>query len=59
MTTLTNLLVNWNNFKASFAFMGKGMLGIFIVITVLIVGINLLNKATSAIKKKDDSDNQE
>ena len=57
MNVLTNLLLNWENFKASFGYMGKGMLGIFIVITILIVGITLLNKVISYIKKKDDSQN--
>lgn len=58
MNMLTNLLLNWGNFKASFGYMGKGMLGIFIVITILILGISLLNKVISSIKKKDESENE-
>ena len=58
MNMLTNLLLNWENFKASFGYMGKGMLGIFIVITILILGISLLNKVISSIKKKDESENE-
>lgn len=39
-------------FAGSFKFMGLGMLGIFVVTTVLIVSITLLNK----IKDKNNSD---
>ena len=39
----------WDQFAQSFEYMGIGMLGIFIVTTILIVCISLLNK----IKSKD------
>ncbi len=42
------------NFSQALGIMGKGMLGIFIVIGVIILGITLLNKATSPKKKGDE-----
>ena len=48
---------DWKNFGSSFGTMGKGMLGIFIVILILIGGITLLNKLTSP-KKNDDLDEE-
>lgn len=62
MNILLNLLsisVDWNRFAESFTYMAKGMLGIFIVITVLILGITLLNKFTSPKKIKKDKDDDE
>lgn len=53
---LLNLDINWKRFAESFQYMGKGMLGIFIVIAILIVGITLLNKATSPKKKEENSE---
>ena len=53
--SLLNLDINWQRFGQSFEYMGKGMLGIFIVIAILVVGITLLNKATSP-KKNNDSE---
>ncbi len=47
------------NFTQALAIMGKGMLGIFIVIGVIILGITLLNKATSPKKKSDDEHSNE
>ena len=46
-------------FFEALPYMGKGMLGIFIVITILVFGINLLNKLTTAKEKKEDNQSQE
>ena len=61
MNWFFNLLIDFSfeRFLASFEYMGKGMLGIFIVITILVLGINLLNKLTSAKEKKEDNHSQE
>ncbi|MBQ7408348.1 MAG: hypothetical protein IJW13_03655 [Clostridia bacterium] len=62
MNALVNLLVevsiDFGRFASSFKYMGIGMLGIFIVITVLVLGIVALNKLTAPRNKKDDSDNE-
>ena len=42
----------WEQFGKSFEYMGIGMLGIFIVTTILIMCISLLNK----IKSKDQGE---
>lgn len=45
--------INVDAFLKTLPIMGKGMLGIFIVIAVLILLIMLLNKVTAKIGKKD------
>ena len=47
---------NWESFGKSFEYMGKGMLGIFVVITILVIGISILNKATSPKNKPTDDE---
>ena len=61
MRILNTLLleVNVDRFLKSFVYMGKGMLGIFIVIGVLVLGITALNKLSSRPKKKDEDNSQE
>ena len=61
MNLLINLLAEepskMDNFLKALTIMGKGMLGIFIVIAILVAGIAILNKATSP--KNKPSDDQE
>ena len=63
MSGLFNLLAisvkfTTENVLKALEYMGKGMLGIFIVIAILVLGVTLLNKATSPKEKKDEgSDN--
>ncbi len=62
MNFLNNLLaieVDWNRFLNSFQYMGKGMLGIFIVIGILVGGVALLNKLTSREKKNNENSDNE
>ena len=61
MNWFINLLVDFSfeRFLASFEYMGKGMLGIFIVIAILVFGISLLNKATAPKEKKNENDTNE
>lgn len=58
MNWIFNLLININveNFLKSFEYMGKGMLGIFIVVSILVLGVNLLNKATTPKEKNKEND---
>ncbi len=51
-----NLFFEPMNFVTSLAWMGKGMLGIFVVIGIIIGVTTLLNKFASG-KKKDQEDN--
>jgi len=50
---------NWESFGKSFEYMGKGMLGIFVVITILVIGISILNKATSPKKDTNQTEDNE
>lgn len=61
MNWFINLLIDFSfeRFLASFEYMGKGMLGIFIVITILVLGISLLNKATTPKEKKNENESNE
>ncbi len=56
---LLNIDIDWQRFGKSFEYMGKGMLGIFIVIAIIIVGITLLNKATSPKKNSDGEEDDD
>lgn len=61
MNALLNLLstepTKYENFLKALEIMGKGMLGIFIVIAILVVGIVVLNKVT-APKNKPSADEE-
>jgi hypothetical protein len=46
--------LNIELFMQTLPMMGKGMLGIFIVTAVLILGILLMNKLTSGRKDRDE-----
>jgi hypothetical protein len=46
--------LNIELFMQTLPMMGKGMLGIFIVTVVLILGILLMNKLTSGRKDRDE-----
>ena len=62
MNFLNNLLaitIDWNRFLNSFEYMGKGMLGIFIVIAILVGCVTLLNKLTNREKKNNDNNENE
>ena len=48
-----NFAQNWANTVDSFAYMGKGMLGIFAVTLAIIASIWVLNKLTAPKTKKD------
>ncbi len=43
--------INWNDVNAAFAIMGKGMLGIFVVIGLLALIVYGLTKVGSSAKK--------
>lgn len=59
LNSLLALEFNFDRFLKSFQYMGKGMLGIFIVIGIIVVGISLLNKLSSREKKNNNDNNQE
>ncbi len=59
LNSLLALEFNFDRFLKSFLYMGKGMLGIFIVIGIIVVGISLLNKLSSREKKNNNDNNQE
>ena len=61
MNFLFNLLIDFSfeRFLSSFEYMGKGMLGIFIVITILVLGISGLNKLSSPKEKNNDNNEKE
>ena len=46
--------LNVELFMQTLPMMGKGMLGIFLVTVVLILGILLMNKVTSGRKDRDE-----
>ena len=46
--------INFDGFIDTLPYMGKGMLGIFVVTAVIILTIVILNKASSPKKKSDD-----
>ena len=46
--------LNIENFMQTLPIMGKGMLGIFVVTVVLIVGIWAMNRLTSGRKDKEE-----
>lgn len=48
--------MNIQNFYDSFPVMGKGMLGIFVVTTVIMLAIYLLNKVSKGIGAKSDDE---
>ena len=50
-----NLTPTTENFKEALAVMGKGLLGIFIVIAILVLGVTILNKVTSPKEKNDEN----
>ena len=59
LNSLLAIEVNFERFLSSFEYMGKGMLGIFIVIGILVACVTLLNKLTSREKNnKENNDNE-
>ena len=59
LNSLLAIEVDFSRFFSSFEYMGKGMLGIFIVIGILVGCVTLLNKLTSTEKKnKENNDNE-
>lgn len=45
--------INWDNVMASFEIMGKGMLGIFVTVIIVMIVVFLLSKAGG---KKTDAE---
>ncbi len=45
--------INWNNFLDTLEIMGKGMLGIFVTVIIVMIVVFLLSK-TGRIKKDDN-----
>ena len=48
----------WQQFLTSFAYMGKGMLGVFLVIGIIILMIMALNKLTAPKADKNDTNSK-
>ena len=59
LNSLLAITIDWNRFLGSFQYMGKGMLGIFIVIGILVGCVTLLNKLTTREKKNKDNNENE
>ncbi len=49
-----NFTIDFDAFLASLPYMGKGMLGIFVVTAVIVVFVNALNNLPEKKKKEDE-----